>query len=333
MASFGKLTEYFSLRKSRTELRSGRRSRRSGSYCCSVTECRSLDRKPQRPLLGKSRTLPSIPQSPVLSRLPLLDSAAYREEMPEQKPYKKHSSSDHQKGCTVPSAACWALLKQSLCATVKQLTGSTIGASLLGIMPMEGKEAERKQLDFSLDQDHGINSPNTHGDVLGEAWRLEDDCTDPPRDPQLSTAVEDAPFSYFRTRSFYMRKSLSVDNHLGTLSYAVHPAETKAERVKTKLRRQFVFLFLGMTSPETPPVPDSHCSDVGEPESVQKLPQSSTSPRGVDILVWVIGASRHWACAWGEQGRGDAEDGMAMMATVLKRQQGNVLMREEGGSC
>lgn len=43
--------------------------------------------------------------------------------------------------------------------------------------------------------------------------------------------------------------------------------------------------------------------------------------------------SRHWACAWGEQGRGDAEDGMAMMATVLKRQQGNVLMREEGGSC
>lgn len=64
---------------------------------------RSLDRKPQRPLLGKSRTLPSIPQSPVLSRLPLLDPTPYREEMPEQKPYKKHSASDHQKGCTVPS--------------------------------------------------------------------------------------------------------------------------------------------------------------------------------------------------------------------------------------
>lgn len=40
MASFGKLTEYFSLRKSRTELRSERRGRRSGSCCCSVTECR-----------------------------------------------------------------------------------------------------------------------------------------------------------------------------------------------------------------------------------------------------------------------------------------------------
>ncbi|CAN8192357.1 unnamed protein product, partial [Coccothraustes coccothraustes] len=177
MASFGKLTEYFSLRKSRPELRSRRWGRRSGSCCCSVTECRSLDRKLQRPLLGKSRTLPSIPQSPVLSRLPLLEPAAYRDEMPEQKPYKKHSASERQKGCTVPSA--------------------------------------------------------------GEAWRLEDDCSEPPRAPQLGTAVEDAPFSYFRTRSFYMRKSLSVDNHLGALSYAVHPAESKAERVRTKLRRQF----------------------------------------------------------------------------------------------
>ncbi|XP_025059431.1 ankyrin repeat and fibronectin type-III domain-containing protein 1-like [Alligator sinensis] len=182
MSSFGKLTEYFSLRKSRTEFRSERRSgRRSGSYCCSVNECRSLDRKLQRPLLGKSRTLPSIPQSPVLSRVPLLDSKLYREDMPEQKQYKNHSASDCQKGCTVPST--------------------------------------------------------------GEAWRLEDDCMDsvgdPALRPQLRTAVDEAPFSYFRTRSFYMRKSLSVDNHLSSLSYSIHPSETKAERVKTKLRRQF----------------------------------------------------------------------------------------------
>lgn len=74
----------------------------------------------------------------------------------------------------------------------------------------------------------------------GDAWRLEDDCSEPPGAPRLGTAVEDAPFSYFRTRSFYMRKSLSVDNHLGSLSYAVHPGESKAERVRTKLRRQFV---------------------------------------------------------------------------------------------
>ncbi|XP_015732858.1 ankyrin repeat and fibronectin type-III domain-containing protein 1-like isoform X3 [Coturnix japonica] len=181
MASFGKLTEYFSLRKSRTELRSERRGRRSGSCCCSVTECRSLDRKLQRPLLGKSRTLPSIPQSPVLSRIPLLDSAVFQEAMPEQKSYQKHSAPDGQKGCTIPSA--------------------------------------------------------------GDAWRLEDDGLDPPGDaplqPQLRTAMEDAPFSHFRMRSFYMRKSLSVDNHLGSLGYTGHHAETKAERVRTRLRRQF----------------------------------------------------------------------------------------------
>ncbi|XP_073218999.1 ankyrin repeat and fibronectin type-III domain-containing protein 1-like isoform X5 [Lepidochelys kempii] len=182
MSSFGKLTEYFSLRKSRNEFRSDRRSgRRSGSYCCSLTECRSLDRKLQRPLLGKSRTLPSIPQSPVLSRVPLLDSKLYKEEMPEQKQYKNHSASDCQKGCTVPSA--------------------------------------------------------------GEAWQLEDDCVEPPRDtaarPQLCTAMDEAPFSHFRTRSFYMRKSLSMDNHLSSLSYSLHQSETKADRVKTKLRRQF----------------------------------------------------------------------------------------------
>lgn len=68
---------------------------------------RSLDRKLQRPLLGKSRTLPSIPQSPLLSRL--APPEPYRDEMPEQKPYKPPSASEHQKGCTVPSAGeCWA---------------------------------------------------------------------------------------------------------------------------------------------------------------------------------------------------------------------------------
>ncbi|RMC17913.1 hypothetical protein DUI87_05582 [Hirundo rustica rustica] len=274
MASFGKLTEYFSLRKSRPELRSRRWGRRSGSCCCSLTECRdalqagevageeafenqlveivvftssqlslgrSLDRKLQRPLLGKSRTLPSIPQSPVLSRLPPLEPAAYRDEMPEQKPYKKPSAPEHQKGCTVPSA--------------------------------------------------------------GEAWRLEDDCSEPPRAPQLGTAVEDAPFSYFRTRSFYMRKSLSVDNHLGSLSYAVHPAESKAERVRTKLRRQFNFEAISShpCSLGAEPDPDlvaPSCQGVVESQKVpvqerrmEPFPEWSSwdppfwSPMDVDALV------------------------------------------------
>lgn len=72
---------------------------------------------------------------------------------------------------------------------------------------------------------------------------------DAPLQPQLRTAVEDAPFSHFRMRSFYMRKSLSVDNHLGSLGYAVHPAETKAERVRTRLRRQFVSTWGDATHP------------------------------------------------------------------------------------
>nr|XP_028561822.1 uncharacterized protein LOC114584278 isoform X4 [Podarcis muralis] len=182
MSSFGKLTEYFSLRKSRNEFRSDRRSsRRSGSYCCSITECRSLDRKPQRPVLGKSRTLPSIPQSPIINRVPLLDSKLYKKDMPEQKHYRNHSAPDCQKGCTVPST--------------------------------------------------------------GEAWQLEDDCAESVREPalqpRLCTAMDEAPFRSLRTRSFYMRKSLSVDNHLSALSYSIHPTETKTERVKTKLRRQF----------------------------------------------------------------------------------------------
>ncbi|XP_019738873.1 ankyrin repeat and fibronectin type-III domain-containing protein 1, partial [Hippocampus comes] len=69
MATFGKLTDYFNRRKSREELHVGRSSRRSGSYCCTVAEARSLERKLQRPTLAKSRTLPSIPQSPRVSRV------------------------------------------------------------------------------------------------------------------------------------------------------------------------------------------------------------------------------------------------------------------------
>ncbi|KAJ7418293.1 hypothetical protein BTVI_29804 [Pitangus sulphuratus] len=168
MASFGKLTEYFSLRKSRPELRSRRWGRRSGSCCCSVVECRGGSGVKQEK--GYPPPVQGLAHSGVLEEV---------------------VTHDH-------TASTW------MCVLVT---------------PAD------------------LETPSS---TSREAWRLEDDCTDPPRDPQLGTAVEDAPFSYFRTRSFYMRKSLSVDNHLGALSYAVHPAETKAERVKTKLRRQFV---------------------------------------------------------------------------------------------
>ncbi|XP_042294602.1 ankyrin repeat and fibronectin type-III domain-containing protein 1-like isoform X2 [Sceloporus undulatus] len=77
----------------------------------------------------------------------------------------------------------------------------------------------------------------------GEAWQLEDDCIESLRDsafqPRLCTAMNEAPFRSPRTHSFYMRKSISVDNHLGSLSYSIHTTDNKADRVKTKLRRQF----------------------------------------------------------------------------------------------
>ncbi|KAJ8347212.1 hypothetical protein SKAU_G00286130 [Synaphobranchus kaupii] len=70
MSSFGKLTDYFIRRKSHEDLRGARReSQRSSSYCCTVAETRSLEKKLQRPLLAKSRTLPSIPQSPTANRM------------------------------------------------------------------------------------------------------------------------------------------------------------------------------------------------------------------------------------------------------------------------
>ncbi|KAJ1097712.1 hypothetical protein NDU88_002829 [Pleurodeles waltl] len=181
MSSFGKLTEYFSLRKSREEFRSGRSvGRRSGSYCCTITESRSLDRKLQRPVLGKSQTLPSIPQSPVLGRVSHLDSKIHLGDMPGLHS-RTSTSSEPSEGCTVPSA--------------------------------------------------------------DEAWQLEDDCgessVEMATSPRLHTAVDEAPFAHIRSHSFYMRKSVSVDNHLSSYDYPIHPLEVKPEKVRTKLRRQF----------------------------------------------------------------------------------------------
>lgn len=61
---------------------------------------RSLERKLQRPRLAKSRTLPSIPQSPTVSRVHQSDliggSPPHRTKLP--------SGSGHPKACTLPSA-------------------------------------------------------------------------------------------------------------------------------------------------------------------------------------------------------------------------------------
>ncbi|KAM4526343.1 uncharacterized protein V3H82_000763 [Fundulus diaphanus] len=188
MASFGKLTDYFNRRKSREELRVGRSSRRSGSYCCTVAEARSLERKLQRPLLAKSRTLPSIPQSPTVSRVhhsDLIGGSPPRRKNPP-------SATSQSKACTLPPA--------------------------------------------------------------GELWRLEDDA-EGGDDTDQSGGTEarprsQSPFSHFRARSAYLRKSMSADDHLDMrLDYSSgRAAEGKTTRNKGKLKRKFVsgnsYLFL-----------------------------------------------------------------------------------------
>nr|XP_057916973.1 ankyrin repeat and fibronectin type-III domain-containing protein 1 isoform X1 [Doryrhamphus excisus] len=177
MATFGKLTDYFNRRKSREELRVTRSSRRSGSYCCTVAEARSLERKLQRPILSKSRTLPSIPQSPRVSRShpsDLIGGSPPRRRNPT-------TASSHPKACTLPPA--------------------------------------------------------------GELWRLEDDmeAEDEPERCEARPRSQ-SPFSHFRARAAYLRKSISADNHLDMSSddNGGTVAEGKLARSsKTKLKRKF----------------------------------------------------------------------------------------------
>ncbi|XP_049916701.1 ankyrin repeat and fibronectin type-III domain-containing protein 1 isoform X1 [Epinephelus moara] len=180
MASFGKLTDYFHRRKSQEELRVGRSSQRSGSYCCTVAEARSLERKLQRPILAKSRTLPSIPQSPTVSRVHHSDliggSPPRRKNLP--------AATSHPKACTLPPA--------------------------------------------------------------GELWRLEDDM-EGEDEPEHGGCTEarprsQSPFSHFRARAAYLRKSVSADDHLdiGSDYSSGTVVESKPSRAgKGKLKRKF----------------------------------------------------------------------------------------------
>ncbi|XP_037319022.2 ankyrin repeat and fibronectin type-III domain-containing protein 1 isoform X1 [Pungitius pungitius] len=182
MASFGKLTDYFNRRKSQEEMREGRSAQRSGSYCCTVAEARSLERKLQRPMLAKSRTLPSIPQSPTVSRVHhshLLGGSPPRRKNPPP-------AASHPKACTLPPA--------------------------------------------------------------GELWRLEDDMEggDEPGHgdgggPEARPRSQ-SPFSHFRARAAYLRKSVSADDHLdlGSDFGSAAGAESKPPRSrKGKLKRNF----------------------------------------------------------------------------------------------
>ncbi|XP_062848416.1 uncharacterized protein LOC134310719 [Trichomycterus rosablanca] len=161
MASFGKLI-------------SRKDGRRSGSYCCSAAEARSLERRLQRPLLAKSRTLPSIPQSPLVGRMhPGCQDAQPRPHLP--------SSPAHHSGCTLPPA--------------------------------------------------------------DDAWRLEDDNegVEHAADSDIKLRPHPPPpFSQLQRRAAYLRKSASVDSHLGvSKSDPAHTEGRGSRNGKGKLRRKF----------------------------------------------------------------------------------------------
>ncbi|XP_029102352.1 ankyrin repeat and fibronectin type-III domain-containing protein 1 [Scleropages formosus] len=139
----------------------------------------SLERKLQRPLLAKSRTLPSIPQSPTVSRV-------HRSDLVSGSPSRRKPlfSTNHPKACTLPPA--------------------------------------------------------------GEAWRLEDDNDEEGGEAEAGRLRAEArprsqsPFSQLRSRAAYLRKSASVDDHLGSSEFGTAPAENKSHRAgKGKLKRKF----------------------------------------------------------------------------------------------
>nr|XP_023674981.1 ankyrin repeat and fibronectin type-III domain-containing protein 1-like isoform X2 [Paramormyrops kingsleyae] len=134
-----------------------------------IQQKRSLERKLQRPLLAKSRTLPSIPQSPTVSRVQHSDLLGGS---PCGTPL---FSTSHPKACTLPSA--------------------------------------------------------------GEVWRLEDDHD---KAEEEARPRSQSPFSHLRSRAAYLRKSVSVDDHLGMVEFGSPAPEGKSQRGgKGKLKRKF----------------------------------------------------------------------------------------------
>ncbi|XP_076154939.1 ankyrin repeat and fibronectin type-III domain-containing protein 1, partial [Alosa pseudoharengus] len=170
----------------------------------------SLERKLQRPLLAKSRTLPSIPQSPTVARV--IGESPPRRRLP--------SSPGHSKACTLPSP--------------------------------------------------------------GELWRLEDD--DDEREEAQRVCVESrprsqSPFSHFRSRAAYLRKSVSVDDQLGGIDIDHTQAEGKGQRSgKNKLKRKFSLGSADRKEPNQRRVDCVRMTQAPDPLPAQRKPSSLSSP-------------------------------------------------------
>ncbi|XP_067291110.1 ankyrin repeat and fibronectin type-III domain-containing protein 1 isoform X2 [Pseudorasbora parva] len=134
----------------------------------------SLERRLQRPVLAKSRTLPSIPQSPAAVRVQQTENACERQHRP-----RVPSSPGGLEACTLPPA--------------------------------------------------------------GEMWRLEDE-----NEGDVAPGAVDlrprsqSPFSRFRRRAAYLRKSISADDHLGDSEFeSAQPDGRTFADPKVKLKRKF----------------------------------------------------------------------------------------------
>lgn len=87
--------------------------------------------------------------------------------------------------------------------------------------------------------------------TLGDLWRLEDDidCEDEPERGGSAEARprSHSPFSHFRARAAYLRKSVSADDHLDFGSDFASGAGAQGKSghgAKGKLKRKFVSLSL-----------------------------------------------------------------------------------------
>ncbi|XP_032896616.1 ankyrin repeat and fibronectin type-III domain-containing protein 1-like isoform X1 [Amblyraja radiata] len=203
MSTFGKLTDYFHLRKSRAELRvSGTDTRRGDS-----PQPRSLERRPQRAGLVQSGALPSIPQSPTAPTRtqgqPLADQCgnplpARVKPLPTGDPESPH-----------PDKGGHPLLA---------------GAHE---RPHPARTQDRAP-DLHLDEpwqsreDGGDSIPQEGADPCGRG-----------------TGIGEPPSSFSRPRFMHLRKSVSVDDHLSWLESTQDLSESRMEKVKVNLRRKF----------------------------------------------------------------------------------------------
>lgn len=93
---------------------------------CIIISRRSLERRLQRPLLAKSRTLPSIPQSPIVGRVHQNSQLAGGSEPCSQ----LASSPTHLSACTLPPAGTAWSLHILFLFHIKLMVSSTFGTSM-----------------------------------------------------------------------------------------------------------------------------------------------------------------------------------------------------------